>query len=167
MIKSLSEKPIAQHQIEQAEKWEKEDKNSAHCKQYPLMCDYSSTTTYRVHYSTGSYLSVMFYTDGYTGGAHGYREVKSYNFNLSTGNQVQIKDILNTPKKVANTKNYLVKSVVKSKLHLKGLRSSDIDFNHIHFVYNDKGISIVFRENSIGSYADGNIIVAVPKSVYK
>ena len=25
MIKSLSEKPIAQHQIEQAEKWEKED----------------------------------------------------------------------------------------------------------------------------------------------
>ena len=25
MIKNLSEKPIAQHQIEQAEKWEKED----------------------------------------------------------------------------------------------------------------------------------------------
>ena len=154
---------------EDHEKSEEEFKNEdpEHCAQWPLQCDYTSTTTYRAHYNNGSFLSVMFYTDVYGGGAHGNRLIKSYNFNLSTGNQVSIKDILNTDKKVKKTKNYIAKSIVKSKPHLKGINASHIDLNDAQFLYYDKGISVVFNEYSIGSYADGNIIVAVPKSVYK
>lgn len=145
----------------------KEDKKSGACQK--LMCDYEYFTAYKVNYNDGSKLSILSKNYAYTGGAHGIGYAESFNFNINNGKQIKISNVLTSKSKMNSVQKYAY-TYMKNREPFKYFvtKSSDVKINKdSQFYYNRNGITLVFQEYEVASYADGNPTVTVPYSVYK
>jgi len=67
---------------------------------------------FRVVQANDKYISVLMIIGGYSGGAHGYRNMVSFNYDLSSGKEVKLSDLF------PNDKNYLKKISLFSRQDL-------------------------------------------------
>lgn len=145
----------------------KKDKKNGNCQE--LMCNYEYITNYKVKYNDGSKLSILTNNYAYTGGAHGIGYAESFNFTISNGKQMKISDVLTSKSKMNSVQKFAYK-YMKNREPFKHFvtKSSDVKINKdTQFYYNRDGITLVFQEYEVASYADGNPTVLVPYSVYK
>ncbi|GIN86123.1 hypothetical protein J6TS2_25090 [Heyndrickxia sporothermodurans] len=147
-------------------KMQKEAQKNGYCNS---PCKYYYNVKYKVKYNTNGKLSIYYYDSAYTGGAHSNGYATVYNFNLSTGKQYKINDIL---KKSANYKkvqkyayNYLSKHK-PYKYFVRQLSAVQVNKN-TQFSFAKNGIYLVFQEYEVASYADGTPFIKIPSSVYK
>lgn len=135
-------------------------------KNYPKVDPFYYKTSYKVKYSTKQTLSIIIYDDIYLGGAHGNSEVTTYNFKISTGKQVKIKDLLNTKSKYLKVQKYAYNyfhKTVPYNMYVKKLK--DVKLNQ--FYYTKNGIYLIYQQYEIAPYAAGHPIYKIPSSVYK
>jgi hypothetical protein len=145
---------------------EKENQNNDFCKKSPQSCDYSYGTFYTLKYKHGHILSILITDYGYYGGAHGTSLVKSYNFNLKTGQQIKINHVLKTKAKMGKTQRYAYNYIQKHKeLFFPEIKLSDVKIDYFYFTKN--GIVVIFQEYEVAAYAAGQPTIKIPSSVYK
>jgi len=121
-------------------------------------------TTAQTKYNQNNLLSIV-YTDYYfRGGAHGYEEVTTYNYDLTTGKRLFLNQVVQTNIQAVN---------LAEGIEL-GLKSNEDVFpdsfynfplsNTSSFYYQNTGIVLVFNPYEVGPYAAGFIEVKVPFS---
>ncbi|MFS0782566.1 DUF4163 domain-containing protein [Bacillus sp. 1P06AnD] len=133
------------------------------------MYDYSLDSTYKWVYKDSNYLSFIYDTYVYTGGAHGLNSIDTFNFNTGKGNRFFIKDMLKTSSQFKQVQNYAYKSM-KGKEPYKHFvqKASDVPVNKdSQFIFYNNGIALVFQRYDVTSYSGGNPIVYIPKSIYR
>jgi len=145
-------------------------KKEANCKEYPSSCAYDYSTSYKVKYNSKGKLSMIVLDRMYSGGAHGLGNVTTYNFNLKTGNQFKLNNILTTQSKFTKVTKYTKKYMANHPT----IFFSDDDMLHDFkvtnansFYFTDNGFYLIFQEYEVAPYAAGNPIIKVPRSVYK
>lgn len=153
----------------QLENDEKQDKKQSWCKEFPSMCNYEYSLSYSVKYNKSNKLSIVLDDYQYTGGVHGNNTLTSYNFDLKTGKQIKLNDILNTSKKRKNVQKYVYDYIKKHPRNFyEDVKQSDVIINNnTSFYYTDNGIAIQFQIYEVAPYSSGNPVVKVPSSVYK
>lgn len=127
---------------------------------------YAYNTSYRFMYNRKGKLSIIYHDYLYTGGA-GALYVTAFNFDLSTGEQYEIKDIIKTSYK--KVQKYAFDYLSTHEPYAKSVtKLSDVPVNKdTQFVFYDDSIFLVFQDDVIESYPDGNPFIKIPKSVYE
>jgi hypothetical protein len=139
------------------------------CKRTHNKCKYSYNSLYEVKYNSNGKLSIFYYDYTYTGGSQGKGYATMYNFDLSTGKQYKINDILKTSCNYKKVQKYAFKYLSTHKPYSDSISQlSDVTVNkNTQFSFAKDGIYLVFQEYEIASYPDGTPFIKIPKSVYE
>ncbi|MFF2291207.1 DUF4163 domain-containing protein [Peribacillus butanolivorans] len=151
-------------------KAEKDAKKEDFCKKTPSKCKYSFNSLYQVKYNSNGKLSIYYLEYSYTGGTHGKSHVTMYNFDLLTGKQYKINDILKTSNNYKKVQKYAFKYLSTHEPYSCSVfQLSDVTVNkNTQFSFSTDGIYLVFQEYEIPSYyADETPFIKIPKTVYK
>lgn len=109
------------------------------------------------------------FTDIYTGGPHGNREIKYMNFDKSTGKYLNKEDVFDTAKE-----QLLIDLILKKIMSDRGCENIEqlhkiSSINVVgelyvgnNFLLEDSGVTFVYNTYEIASYADGTIFVYLP-----
>jgi hypothetical protein len=106
----------------------------------------------------------------YSGGAHGLGFVTTYKFNLQTGKQYKLSEILTSESKFTKVTKYAKKYMIN---HPDIFFADDVTLNDFKvanthpFYFTKNGFYLIFQEYEVAPYAAGNPIIKVPSSVYK
>jgi hypothetical protein len=146
------------------EKYRKEEKE--HCKEFPYSCEYSYSTRYDIKFNKDGKLSIIIYDSTYSGGAHGLEGLKTFNFNLQTGERYTLKDIISDESKFASLTKYAKKYM---KEHQEIFFDEEIigDFavnDQTQFYFTDTGIDLIFQQYEVAAYAAGHPTISIPMS---
>ncbi|MCY6485014.1 DUF4163 domain-containing protein [Clostridium aestuarii] len=87
---------------------------------------YDASTYYQVFYKENNILSISVTFGEYTGGAHGYCEMKTYNVDLETGKEIALKDIF---KDGTNYKDIINKEIKKQRAAAAKQLKEDVEKN--------------------------------------
>ncbi|WP_042347389.1 DUF3298 and DUF4163 domain-containing protein [Bacillus massiliigorillae] len=137
------------------------------CTEIPTACIWSYKSSYKLIYQDSNYISIIMYTDIYTGGIHGFRAVDTYNFNINTGKKILLTDIVK-PSKATKTKQYIYNYFKKAGILFTDVTIQDIKLNQYStFIFTNTGISVIYQEYEIAPYANGNPKANIPSSVYR
>lgn len=114
---------------------------------------YEYTSNYEVKYNTNHIISVVLWSNEYTGGAHGMPGQWSYTINLDTGLVYKLDDLL------SSNPNYKEIINAKVKQEIKPLLMPDAQFNGIgeepSYYVKDDGIVVYFGVYEYTPYAVG------------
>ena len=118
---------------------------------------YEAYSDYKVTYNKNNILSIPITTYNFTGGAHGMTYLKSFNYDLSTGDKLSLKDMFKGSvdyKKIVN--DYITLEINKNK----EIYFTDKDgFNGIsdnqEFYIDNNGIVVYFQLYDIAPYYVG------------
>lgn len=124
---------------------------------------YQVITKYTLHYLK-DYLSLVVTYYQYTGGAHGIYNEVPYNYNLNTGERLQLKDIFK--------EGYDYKSIINKEILSEISKHPDNYFKDAfkgikenqEFYLTKEGIVIYFQVYEIAPYAAGNPEFLIPYS---
>jgi hypothetical protein len=132
--------------------------------------EYWFKTTTRLMYNKNNVFSVNNETSEYWGGAHDQQWTDTYNFDISSGKRLYLKDVLNSKTKISNAKEYI--SYVLSEKSKKGvgifeenITDFPLDPTKSPFYFRDSGITIRFNPYEVGSFAEGIIDVTIPYAI--
>jgi hypothetical protein len=149
------------------EAMEKKDKKSSFCKDYPSMCNYTYSTTYKVSGTHSAYLTFVLSDHAYTGGAHGLGYKYGVNYSLKTGKEVPITSILKTSTQFKKVETYIYKKLKNNENYfVDTLSDVDVSKNSEYLMMKD-GIKVIFQSYEIAPYSTGQPEIFVPKSVYQ
>lgn len=120
-------------------------------------------TKYNLHY-LNDYLSLIVTYYEYRGGAHGIYNVVPYNYNLKTGERLQIKDIFK--------EGYDYKSIINQEILSEISKHPDNYFKDAFktikenqdFYFTKEGIVVYFQVYEIAPFAAGNPEFLIPYS---
>lgn len=148
---------------------EKEIQGDEFCSEFPSACDFDYQLSYSVKYNKNSVVSIFIQDYLYTGGAHGMGWITTYNFNLNTGNEIKLTNILNTKSKITKVQKYAHNYIMKRPdIFFEDIVLRDVTIdNNRPFYYTGNGIAIVFQEYEVAPYSSGYPVVSIPSSVYK
>ncbi|MGL5712291.1 MAG: DUF3298 and DUF4163 domain-containing protein, partial [Paraclostridium sp.] len=132
--------------------YEKEDKKD----QYPKY-QYEAISDYKIEFNKSNILSIPLTMYEFTGGAHGLTTIKSFNYDVSTGKEIKLKDLF---KENSNYKEVINKHISEEisknpsvyfvgEEGFKGI--SDIQT----FYIDDEGLVIYFSLYDIAPYSTG------------
>ncbi|MFE6076939.1 DUF3298 domain-containing protein [Paenibacillus sp. NPDC057886] len=121
-------------------------------------------TTAQTKYNQDNLLSIV-YTDYYfRGGAHGYEQVTTYNYDLTTGTRLYLNQVVQTNKQAVNLAEG-IEIALKSNENVFPESFYNFPLSNISsFYYQNTGIVMVFNPYEVGPYASGFIEVKVPFS---
>ncbi|NMP11547.1 DUF3298 and DUF4163 domain-containing protein [Paenibacillus polymyxa] len=128
-------------------------------------------TSVKTAYNSNCKLSVVFEYSKYYGGAHDVQGTDTFNYDLSTGNRLYLKDVINNKTKLVNTRTYisyvLSEKQRKNSLSVNEISVVDYPFDPVKtgFYFNDKGIVVRFDPYQVGSFADGIVDISVPYTI--
>jgi hypothetical protein len=124
-------------------------------------------TEVKTKYNKNGKLSVIYFTSVYYGGLHDLQSTKTYNFDTKTGNQIKLKDILNSRTKILKANQYTryIFEVKNSKSDLVYDTEAVIDMTKGSFYFRDNGITLIFDPYEVGSYGLGTVEVTVPQAI--
>lgn len=136
------------------------------CRQYPSMCDYTYSTSYKVSGNNASYLSLSLSEYEYTGGAHGIGYKYGVNYSLKNGKILPITSILKTSTQFKKVEKYIYKKL-KNNDDYSVDKLSDVDVSKkSEYLMMKDGIKVIFQYYAIAPYSTGQPEIFVPKSVY-
>lgn len=144
-------------------------KKDSQYSEYPYICEYTYQTSYNVKYNNNGKLSILVSDYMYTGGAHGSSVATTYNFDLKTGSQHKMSNILTSNTKYTKVTNYAIEYMIN---HPDIFFADDITLNDFkinknsQFYFTTNGIYLIFQEYEVAPYSSGNPIIKVPSSVY-
>jgi hypothetical protein len=133
-----------------------------------FMYSYNHDVSYEIKYNENNQLSILMYDSIYMGGAHGIENVTSYNFNVSTGQQLHLSNITSNYSKIkkfaiTDLKNRAARG---EGIFVDSLSAMKID-NNRPFYFTSNGIAIKFYEYEVAPYAAGMPEVKIPYNVFK
>lgn len=132
---------------------------------------YSYEVSYEVKYNKNNLLSILIYDYTYTGGAHGSTVVTAYNFDVLTGNQVKLTNIVGKNSKLTKLKKYTKTDLLNQQKELGTVFTDELDGltfdNNRPFYFYDNGIVVKFQQYEVAPYAAGMPEVKIPYSVFK
>ena len=127
-----------------------------------------SVYSYQVLRPSPRFASVYFMGNEYTGGAHGNRFHVVLSYNLASGNKLEIDELF------ADKAAGLPKLINRIADSVQALKSSDadpvdrdpaaIDANMDRIALTPEGIRVIYAPYEMGSYAEGEFIVDIPKA---
>lgn len=139
------------------------------CKQYPSSCSYEYNVSYKVQYNMSGKLSIRISDYQFSGGAHGNSAVTVYNFNLKSGKQYKLTDVVKTKAKLQKVYNYTYNYMAKrpNLFFVEELKDNLKINSKTQFYFTSGGIILVFQEYEVGPYSSGTPTVKIPSQVYK
>ncbi|SCH53320.1 DUF3298 and DUF4163 domain-containing protein [Romboutsia sp. 1001713B170207_170306_H8] len=146
----------------QSKKYENEYTNdlSKDKNQQYVKYQYEAYSEYDVTYNKNNIISIPLTTYNFTGGAHGITYLKSFNYNLLTGDKILLSDMFKKDvdyKKVIN--DYINSEINKNKeLYFTGKEGFNGISDNQDFYIEDDGIVIYFQVYDIAPY-----YVGIPK----
>jgi hypothetical protein len=130
---------------------------------------YSLEISYKVTAADKDFISVLFYFSGYAGGAHGYLNTESFNYDLNRNAPVSLADLFNPNSNYLKViSDYSIKEL--KKLETAGWPESGAEpkIENFHsWNVTPVGLQITYDAYQVGSYADGEHVVVIPYSVLK
>lgn len=142
---------------------------AADIKEMPSAFTSDQTKRAMVAYSGKAFLSIALFTYAYTGGAHGNYGTQFQSFNLHTGKQLQLKEVLTAagiralPKLLAAAYRKREGLSASAPLTEGGLFDNKINPTDNFFV-TGKVIGFNYQPYEIGPYALGEIVLYLPYS---
>ena len=122
---------------------------------------------YKVINNSENLLSLSFYMEGYTGGAHGFRTLTYTNYNPKSGDKLKLEDVISDVDKlrlIAREAFIKENDLDPSKsLNSQGFWFLDDIFSlSNNFIISDKGISFHYNQYEIAPYSQGPIDINIP-----
>lgn len=148
--------------VDQLKQWEAQDKADG---RFDSAIDYYDTRDYSVTYNQNNIISIKFNCDYFGGGAHGLEETDGVSFNLLTGKQLTLSDVIQNSTQLQKVNQYIKPKIAPYTQYLSPFTS--VDLKKDQFYYTNGGIVIVFQEYEWSSYASGILSFKVPYSVFK
>jgi len=125
---------------------------------------------YKIAYNQNGLLSVVFSEYQYAGGAHGSTTQSSYTFDLQTGEELKLNDLLNADKKYTSYINAIIKKEIDKKVASGDLfeleKFKSIGKNPA-FYLSDEGIVFYFQQYEYFPYAAGIQEFVIPFPLLK
>ncbi len=125
---------------------------------------YYRTSTVETKYNAKELLSVVYKDSYYKGGVHGYEEATTYNFDLKTGTQLFLNNVVKTNKQAFHLFEGIEFALQANKnVFAEKARNFPL-INKSNFYFYNEGIGVIFNPYEVGSYVAGFIEVKVPYS---
>lgn len=127
---------------------------------------YEVITKYQIH-NLKDYLSLTITYYQYTGGAHGISQVIAHNYDLASGNRLELKDIFKKGYNYQEVINKIIKEAIAKKPEeffpdaFQGISDNQ------SFYIGTEGITIYFQNYEIAPYAAGNPEFLIPYSTIR
>ena len=121
-------------------------------------------------YSYQNYISIIFYVETYTGGAHPSHQIKTINYNYVKNELITIQTLVNNNTDILNTlsilsRDYLGKIKIFSDEGIYSMMilgtEPTID-NFKNFIFTSDGLMIIFERYQIASYYFGEYNITIP-----
>ena len=124
---------------------------------------------YQVIKNTTKVLSLSFYMEGYTGGAHGFSTLTYTNYNPKSGGKLKLEDIITDVDKLRliARESFIKENDLdpSESLNTQGFWFIDDIFSlNNNFIISDEGISFHYNQYEIAPYSQGPIDVNIPMS---
>jgi len=133
---------------------------------------YSYAVEYKIVQSNESYISVVVYTDGYAGGAHGYRTITTYNYDVTKDKILGVLDVY-TAGGLQNISD-IARAELEKKFKADGVyeesfismmqegTNPNIASNFSRFTFDENGLQLYFTEYQIAPYVYGTTKITLP-----
>ena len=128
---------------------------------------YFSVTNYQLHRPSSRYVSLHFMSSEYTGGAHGNRSHIVLSFDLDSGKRLEFDDLFADKSALPKLINRIADGVQALKDAGTDPVSRDpatIDANMDRIALTAEGLRVVYAPYEMGSYAEGEFIVDIPRA---
>ena len=127
---------------------------------------YEAITKYQIR-NLKDYLSLTIIYYQYTGGAHGIYQVISHNYDLASGNRLELKDIFKEGYNYKEVINKIIKeSIEKRPEEFFPDAFQGISDNQSFYIGRD-GITVYFQSYEIAPYSAGNPEFLIPYSAIR
>lgn len=131
---------------------------------------YTASTSYKVAYKQNNIVSIACTYYNYTLGAHENYEIKTFNFNLTTGKQLALKDLFNKNENYISVINEEIQKQIKLNPS-KYFSEKDQGFVSIKpdqpFGIEDDNVILYFNPYEIAPYSTGAPQFKLPFSLFK
>lgn len=129
---------------------------------------YEYVFTYKVPFDDAGKLSVVYYEYVYTGGAHGLTSGTTYNFDLKTGNLIQLSELIKGNEKTIQDYTYqqLQKNYSGYVLITSPKEITLNDKNRL-WVFDQQGIKFIFSQYEVAAYVAGMPEIVVPYNIFQ
>jgi len=129
---------------------------------------YEYVFTYKVPINDAGKLSVVYYEYVYTGGAHGMTTGTTFNFDLNTGDQVQLSKLINGNEKSIQEYTYQqLQKKYSGYVLIKSPNEIVLNDKNRLWVFDQEGIKIIFSEYEVAAYAAGMPEIVVPYHIFQ
>lgn len=120
---------------------------------------YEGFSDYKVTYNKDNILSIPLTMYEFTGGAHGLTNIKSFNYDLSNGKEILLKDMFKEGVDYKSVLNKYIKEQIDKTEDKNIYFTGDMGFNGISdnqsFYIDDNGIVVYFSLYDIAPYSSG------------
>lgn len=143
-----------------SKEYEKEYNKLVTEQEKPFKYKYEAYSDYQVTYNKNNLISIPINFYEFTGGAHGLGTLKSYNYNLETGEELKLKDIFKEGVEYKEIVNKFIKNKIEKDkdLYFQGEGGFKGIGDNQEFYIDDEGIIIYFQRYEIAPY-----YVGIPK----
>lgn len=114
-------------------------------KQGWIVRPYTASTSYKVTYNQNNLVSITCTYSNYTGGAHGNSEIRTFNFDLTTGKQLVLKDVFN------KNENYI--SIINEEIE------KQIKLNPTKYFSEKEQCFVTIRRDQSFGIENGNVVL--------
>ncbi len=144
---------------------------------------FSIASSYKLVQANSKYISFLLSISGYSGGAHGYQNLYSFNYDVAAGKEVTLQDLFPNDSKYLNTiSNFTRKDLeaqlrqrleVKTKADEQNFKEGTLPMlkegttasleNFKVFTFTPEAVAIYFVEYQVAPYAAGESTVVIPR----
>lgn len=123
-------------------------------------------------YKYKNYISIILFTEFYTGGAHPNHLIKTINYDTKNNKIITIDDLITKDKDIINklsilsreylSKNKIFNDEIVKEMMLEGTKKKKENFSN--FAFTDNGLMILFERYQIAPYYFGDYHIIIPYS---
>lgn len=187
-IENMVTDAIHNHTIDSEESWKARYNNRApgdSIKEFPFMDDkFQFGMSWKATQINKDFISVLITFYGYTGGAHGYQNMISFNYNVDSNKQMKLSDLFpNDPSYLKKVSEFSKKDLntqfrkllsIKTKedeeqsltpiLYMLNDGTKPLEENFSVFTFTPEDINIYFTQYQVAPYAMGDFTVKMPRN---
>jgi hypothetical protein len=144
---------------------------------------FSLSASYKLVQANSDYISVLLTIGGYSGGAHGFQNLYSFNYDVKAESEITLQKLFPTDPKYLNTLSAIARkdleAQLKKRLEIKN-SADEVDFkesilpmlragseptleNFKVFTFTPDAVTIYFVEYQVAPYAAGESTVVIPR----
>jgi outer membrane protein assembly factor BamB len=129
---------------------------------------YEYVFTYKVPFNDAGKLSVVYYEYVYTGGAHGMTTGTTFNFDLNTGDLIQLSKLIKGNEKSIQDYTYQqLQKKYSGYVLIKSPNEIELKDKNRLWVFDQEGIKLIFSEYEVAAYAAGMPEIVVPYHIFQ